>query len=283
MFRSRSGACGWVWGAAAGAAMVAAPAGAQEATNTPAATQPSVGRFYLRQKLQYVALGDDPTPAGREIDRLVATSSLSYGLARTLAVTAELPLEYEWEDGAQRSSERGGAGDASLMLKWRAWQRDLNPVDSLRFAVLGGLELPTGTGDLGSHSFDPFVGVVYTAILGRHGVNQAVRYTFTTGTDRSGTRPGDGEADALRYDTAYLFRLSPAAYSAETSAAWYLTGELRGLYETNGDNEVLLGPGVLYEARSFALEATVGWPVVSDVSERLETEVVVTLGFRVLF
>lgn len=272
---------------ALGAAMLF-PAGlafAQESTNTPAATQPGVGKWYLRQRLQYVNLGDDPSPERRDIDKVVATTALSYGITRELSATLTLPVTLAFEDpaGPADTDTQFGAGDASLSFKWRPFQWDLNPVDSVRLAFFGGVETPTGTGDLGSHSWDPFAGAVFTTILGRHGFNQALSYKFNTGGDEFNTTAGDGPSDALRYDTSYLFRLDPAEYSAETTAATYFTLELNGLYETNGDNEVLLGPGILYEARTFAVEATIGFPIVQDVDHRPSTDLMVALGFRILF
>lgn len=270
-----------------GALTLVPPAGvafAQEAINTPAATQPAVGKLYLREKFQYLRMGHDPSPEGREIDRFVASTALTYGLARDLAAGVEIPLEYEAIEHPDRSMDREfGVGDVSFLLKYRPLQIDLNPLDSVRLAVYGGVEVPSGDGDLSSNSFDPFLGSVFTAILGRHGFNQSVSYKFNTGGEEFPTRPGDGPDDALRYDTAYLFRLSPETYGPDTDAALYVTCELNGLYETSGDNEILLGPGLLYEARTFALEASVGLPIVQDVEQRAETELMVTLGFRVLF
>ncbi|MBC7833571.1 MAG: hypothetical protein H7Y88_00540 [Phycisphaerales bacterium] len=264
---------------------VASSASAQEAINTPAATQPSEGKLYLRQKLQFARYRDDPSPEDRAVDEYIATTNLVYGIARNLSASIDLPVVYSVEDsGATGETDRTlGTNDLALSFKWRPLQWDLSPVDSVRLAVFGGSELPTGSGDLGSHSFDPFVGAVVTAILGRHGFNQSLQYKFNQGSDEFNIRPGDGPADAVRYDTAYLFRLSPAEYTAETTAATYLTLELNGLYETNGDNEVLMGPGILYEARTFALEASLSLPILQDVDERPETKLVLTLGFRVLF
>ena len=257
----------------------------QEATNTPAATQPGVDKWYLRERLQFISLGDDPSPEDRDLEKFVATTALTYGITRELSATLTLPLALSFEDpaGSSGTDSAFGAGDASLSFKWRPFQWDLNPVDSVRLAFFGGIEAPTGTGDLGSHSWDPFAGLVFTSILGRHGFNQALTYKFNMGGDEFSTLAGDGPDDAFRYDTSYLYRIDPAAYSAETTAATYFTLELNGLYEANGDNEILFGPGILYEARTFALEATVGVPIVSDVDERPATELVITLGFRVLF
>lgn len=207
--RTRSGPC-LRYGLAATLAVVLAPVAlAQEATNTPAATQPSVGKWYLREKVQYFKLGDDPSPEKRDIDKIVATTTLAYGITRDLSASLELPLVLSFEDpaGSAGTDTDFGANDLSLSFKWRPFQWDLNPVDSVRLAFFGGVESPTGSGDFGSHSWDPFVGTVFTAILGRHGFNQSLSYKFNTGGDRFNTRAGDGPDDALRYDTAYLFRL----------------------------------------------------------------------------
>jgi hypothetical protein len=267
------------------ALFAALPAAAQEATNTPAATQPSVGKFYFRQKLQYVRMSDDPSPEDREFTKFISTSSLSYGLARTLAVTLDLPAVLERENSTTHPGGHSDRGlyDLDLSLKWRPFQWDLGPVDSVRVAFTAGVEAPTGTDDFSSHSWDPSVGAVFTAILGRHGFNQSLRYKFNTGGDTFNARPGDGPDDALRFDSAYLFRLSPAEYAADTSASTYLTAELNGLYETSGDTEILLGPGLLYEARTFALELSAGLPVYRDVDERPRTDLVITVGLRLLF
>lgn len=275
--------CG-VMAAAWGAALAASTgAWAQEATNTPAATQPAQGKLYLRQRVQYVRLGSDPSPERREVDKVVSTTSLTYGLRRDVSLSMDVPVVYAEESSAGRTDREVGVNDVAFTLKYRPVQVDLNPVDSVRLAVFGGLEVPSGDGEFSSDSWDPFAGVVFTAIVGRHGFNQALAYKFNTGGERFGLRAGDGPDDAVRYDTAYLFRVDPAAYTAETTAATYLTVELNGIYETGGDNEALLGPGVLYEARTLALEAAVGLPVIRDVRERPRTDLVVTVGFRVLF
>ncbi|MBX3321603.1 MAG: hypothetical protein KF757_01295 [Phycisphaeraceae bacterium] len=262
---------GWAWCAA------------QEATNTPAATQPAQGKWYLRQKVQFLHMSGDPSSEDRDIDKVVMNTSLTYGLRRDVSLSIDVPLVFSSEESASVTERDLALGDIALTLKYRPFQRDLNPVDSVRFAVLGGIEVPSGDGSASSDSFDPFAGAVFTAILGRHGFNQSLIYKVNTGGERYSVRRGDGRADALRYDSAYLFRLSPAEYSADTTAATYLTLELNGLYETNGDNEILAGPGLLYEARRFALEAAVGLPIVQDVDKRPRTDLMVTLGFRFLF
>jgi len=267
-----------------GLALAASAALAQESGNVLAATQPSVGRFYLRERLQYMRLGDDPSPADRTVDKLVATTSLAYGLAREWSLSLELPVVYERSSPAGRSTaEDVGLNDLWLAVKWRPWQRDLGPVDSLRFAVVGGVEIPSGDGEFSSDSFDPFIGGVFTGILGRHGFNAAAVYKHNNGGAPYSMRAGDGPADAVRLEGSYLFRLIPAAYAADTTAATYLTFEVNSLYETNGDWELIVGPGILYEARTFALEAALGLPALRAAGERPTAEWVLSGGVRFLF
>lgn len=252
---------------------------AQEATNTPAATQPSVGKWYLREKVQYDRFRADARSERLGRDMVVATTTLAHGLTRNLSASVELPV-VQRRGGA---ADRTGLADPVLAVKWRPLQRDLGPVDSVRLAIVGGLEIPSGDDHFSSDSWDPFLGGVVTAILGRQGFNQGLSYKLNGGDGRPLARAGDGPDHALRSDTAYLFRIDPVAYSARTSSATYATVELNGLWEANGDHEVLLGPGLLYEARTYALEATVGLPVASDASRRAEVAMRVTLGARLLF
>lgn len=265
------------------AAGLAGAAGAQEATNTPAATQPAQGSLYGRQKVQYVRMRDDPSPQRRSIDKLVATTALTLGVRPNVALSLDVPLVYEIEDTPTGVDRSFGVYDIAITLKYRPLQIDLNPIDSVRLAFFGGVEVPSGDRDFSSHSFDPFAGAVFTAILGRHGVNQAVSYKLNTGGDRFNSRAGDGPANALRYDTAYLFRLAPSEYTAESTAATYITFELNGLFEGGDDHELMIGPGLLYEARAFALEASIAFPLVQDVDMRPSTELLLTFGARLLF
>ncbi len=270
--------------------LAAKPAHAQESTRVPVATTPGKGRFYFREQFSYVKQDDDPSPYDRTIEKLVVLSRFSYGINSQLAVNVDVPLIYANErspalshHGAGKGTDEMGVGDISVDLKWRPFQWDLGPVDTVRVAFVGGLEIPTYDKEFSSDGFDPYFGVIFTGVMGRHGVNQSVRYKVNTNGQEYPTIPGDGNSNALFYDTSYLFRLLPDEYAADTKGSLYLTAELTGIYEMNGDNEILLGPGVLYEAQGFAVEAAVGLPIVRDVNERPRTDIVVTIGFRLLF
>jgi hypothetical protein len=263
------------------------PALAQETFFTPAATQPSVGHFALRERLVWFSLGDDPSPREREGDELVATTTIAYGLTRDWSLWLDAPVvwrsEQETIGSARDSDELFGLGDMSLTAKYRFFQHDLGPVDTIRAAAIAGFQAPTGTGDLSSHSWDPIFGGVFMLITGRHGLTQSLVYQLNTGTIEDPWRAGGGKADLLRYDTAWAFRFHPVEYTADTRAAWYAVVELNGMYETNGDNEVMLSPGVLIEARTWALETTIQIPIAAEVDHRPEVELAIGLDFRLVF
>ncbi len=263
---------------------------AQESTRVPVATTPGKGRFYFREIISYEQLSDDPSPDLRTIEEMVALSRFSYGITGQLSFNANVPVIYSNErspaashHGAGKGVDEIGVGDISLDFKYRPFQWDIGPVDTVRVAFVGGLEVPTYDKHYSSDGFDPYMGVIFTGVMGRHGLNQSLRYKVNTNGQEYNMTPGDGSADALFYDTSYLFRLMPGEYTDKMQGSLYFQAELNGLYEVNGDNEVLMGPGLLYEAQGFAVEFSAGLPVACDVSNRPRRDLVLSLGFRLLF
>lgn len=268
------------------AASALSSAAAQEAINMDAATHPSRGVIYLREQIRYFRY-DAQEEGGGHIDRYEADTWLTWGARHDLAVQFEAPVIFQRRDepdGAESGDgEVFGPGDPSAFIKYRFFTRDIGPVDTLRASALAGVEAPFGAGELSSHSWDPFVGAVATWIGGRHGASAGFRYKFNTGDDRGRNLGGDGPDDALDYDASYLFRLIPAQWDAATTAATYLVLEFNGLYETGGDNEILLSPGLLYEARHWAAEVTFQAPLVQDVRGRPELDWAIGIGLRLSF
>lgn len=269
--------------------LIASLAGAQESYWTPAATQPGRGQWTAAVRGEYMRYQNDPTGLGRRVDEYTLRTRLNYGLTRDVALTAELPVIYRettTNDAGRAMDLAGtdaGAGDLVLTAKWRFWQHDTSGIDTQRLATFANLETPTGTGELSSHSWNPGFGAVYTVVRGRHGFNQGASYTFATGTDPNPLMPGQGTRDALRVDSSYLFRLYPERYTGEEAGAAYLMLEHNAVYETNGDLESLLSPGLLWEARNWAGEVTVRLPLIREVDHRPERAWGLGLGVRILF
>ncbi|RMH23721.1 MAG: hypothetical protein D6692_14770 [Planctomycetota bacterium] len=269
----------WTRRAVALAGLVAVgPAWAQEAALSEAATQPAKGRVTWRESLRFTRyeLSD------RTVDEVVVNTRLTLGLNGKLSAVLDMPLVNR-DDSLDGSRDANGVGDLRLGVKWRFWQDDRGAIETKRLAAFGGLRLPTGTDGMSSGGVDPYVGLVYTMVHGRHGVNAAVRYTLTTDGDASPLAAGYGGDDLLTLETSYLYRLSPSAYTADTEGSLYAALESFVDYETNGDAEWRLAPGLLWEARRWAAELNVILPVARSVDERARTDWGFAAGVRVLF
>ncbi|HRP62748.1 MAG TPA: transporter [Phycisphaerales bacterium] len=258
---------------------------AQEPINSPAATQPSTGRWVVRQQVKYLEARRHPITGDDDFSKVVSWTNIAYGVAHNFSMNLSIPIEHErYRDASGARHRDTGLADVTLMGKLRLWQHDFGPIDTSRFSLLAGVEIPTYDHPFSSRGANPIIGGVFTHVHGRHGVNLSGRYKFNTGR---GTKfnlgGGRGKADALLYDASYLYRLAPAQYDADTLGAWYGVVELNGIYETNGDNELFIAPGIMYEARTWTIEAAVQIPAWQDLDRRGKTRFIATLGVRLLF
>ena len=263
---------------------------AQQATDSPAAVQPGKGQWAVRQLVRYDRYDDANTRNGRgQVDQVIHETVAAYGLARNWAAMVHVPLLYRefFENiGVVPDSDLAdgfGVGDLNLMLQHRFWQSDQPGTDTARAVLLGGVEVPSGDADFSTGSFDPFVGVAYTQISGRHGLNATAVFKVNTGGLELPVRFDHGPDDSVRLDGSYLYRLAPGVYTAQTTGSAYAQVQVLGRYETNGDTEVLVAPGYLYEAPGWAFEATVRLALLQSLDERPEVDVGLTLGLRFLF
>lgn len=276
-------------------AWLSAVAAAQEATNTPAATQPGAGAFTVNQKARYTRLDEDVGALnGRGIDGAdvyTLDTSITLGITGNVSLRLDVPVKFVSASGRGAASgagpaeneDKNGLADPTFVARVRVARWDHGPIDTTRVLVFAGTQIPAGTDEVSSDSWDPVFGAALTAIRGRHGFSAGATYLLTTGGPARALEFGESSADALRLDAAHLYRLAPASWAADTSGAWYSQVELNARTETGGDAEVFLSPGLLYEGRRFAAEASVQLPVWQDVERRPETEVGVVLGVRLLF
>ena len=247
---------------------------AQQTTFTPAATQVTPGVLGYRQLIEYDLYSD--------FEDYTAASAFSYGLTSASTIDLFVPVRY------RTSEDRGddfGLDDLYIGGRYRIYTHNFGPLDTLRVALRSRLYVPTGDDAFSSDSFDPQIGAAMTYIKDRHGLNLATCWRFNSGDDRTGVRRfGSGSDDAGQIFGSYAYRIQPAAFTAETSGgAWYVTAETETRYETNGDAELLLGGGLLYEGADIAFELGVRGPVWADVDNRSELELSVAAGVRLLF
>ncbi|MFG0291681.1 MAG: transporter, partial [Phycisphaerales bacterium JB050] len=166
-------------------------ADAQEAINTPAATQPGAGNFVNTWKLRFTHYNGTPAGDDGSADEIRLEGLLAYGFTGDFSMSLRAPLVARSVSGAPTIDGETGVGDLTLEFKYRFWQDDFGAVDTIRASVFAGAELPTGNSSLGSESVDPHVGAVVTYINGRHGLNQALSWKFNTDGADEVWRAGD--------------------------------------------------------------------------------------------
>jgi hypothetical protein len=252
----------------------------QTPINAPGAMQPSTDTGVLHLMPMYRKLGPDPSSTVTGGSEYLLLSQVAYGLRSNLSLQLDVPMVYRDLDlSGPGDDDEFGLGDSALLLKYRIHQDDPAPTETTRLSLIGGLQIPGNVSfemDSSSDAWDPIIGAVFSTVVGRHGFNTSLLWEFYTGND-------DDQSDSMRYDASYLFRLSPVEYAADTSGALYSVMELNGFYGTNGDHELYLSPGVMYEARTFTLDATVMLPVCQDVDHRAESEFIIGVGVRLSF
>lgn len=261
----------------------AGEAKAQEAMYTQAATMPGPGDLILREQFHIFQYGSNPTSGTESTKLYVLETNLQYGIVKDLSLTVRVPMEHELDTRLVRggSGEDSGSGfdDLDVMLKYRFYRHDTGGVDTLRAAAIVGAEIDTD-----DHiTVNPHIGAVVTMVRGRHGLNQELRWTFTTDGSEENNLGMNGPSDALSYNTAYLFRIYPERFQSDSRGAWYVTMEMNGITETNGDTELRFAPGVMYEGREFAFELMTQFPLWNNLEERAELDWGAGFGFRFLF
>lgn len=258
---------------------------AQEPINAAdSATQPSPGHVIFKEQFRFYRLDLKEGPGDRrgDIQDAVFSTTVNVGLTSDVSLSFRMPVNLRDRDfdlgGITERAE--GIGDLTALAKWRVYRKDSGALDTARFSLVGGAQIRTGDSPFTTDAYNPILGLAYTQITGRHGLNGSLQWTFTTDGNDEPIFAGESTADLLRYDLAYLFRLSPKQYTADTQAALYGVLELNGLYETNGDNELFIAPGIMYEAKTWTAELSLQLPAWQEIDLRAETDYAVNVGLR---
>lgn len=259
---------------------------AQEAMYTEAATMPSPNTYVLREQFTIRQFGSDPSGTSDRTVSYELMNTLQYGFARDWSLTIDIPVEQRTTKNKGGSTSSAiGVPDLGLMVKYRFYKDDTGGLDTVRAAALFGADIASGdSSTFSSGTVNPRAGAVLTIVRGRHGFNQDLIFGLNTGGEGGGVNfGGEGPSESIRFDTSYLFRIAPDRYTSESTGAWYVTTELNGLYETNGDVELRWAPGLMYEGRRWGLELMAQLPLYDDLKNRPELDWGIGFGIRLLF
>jgi hypothetical protein len=285
--------------------ITAAPAAAQITTST--ALPVTDGRGIVRVQSKVMQLTGSG-PMNREVTTYGFPVVGVYGLTADLAVFGVLPvldknLDVTILQGPRQGErvDRGptGIGDARLFARYTVWARN-RAGWTQRLAPLAGIEMPTGANDetdelgrlprplqLGSGSWDPFAGLVFTWQTLQWQVDVSPVYQFNTKAD------GFTFGDEARLDGAAKYRLWKNERSGtvpgflygnlETNLIWQDENERRGQGDSNsGGTTWLVAPGLQYITQRVVIEGAVQLPAVQDGNgTALERDFITTLSLRI--
>ncbi|VAV98882.1 hypothetical protein MNBD_ALPHA07-259 [hydrothermal vent metagenome] len=263
------------------------------------------GQFIFREQLFYKKSSDDPSPQNRNLEVTGGISVLAYGLTGDLALFGVLPyLDKKLRLttlGGRISRKTSGFGDARLFARYTAFQKD-SPGKSLRIAPFAGVKLPTGKDNatdslgrlpaplqLGSGSWDPFIGTVLTYQTLQYEIDLSASY-------KANTRANGFEAgDEARLDASLQYRLWPQDLGSgvpgflygvlEANLIYRGKNRINGLRDANsGGTTVFIAPGLQYVTRRWVAEAIVQLPLSQNLNGTgLGDDFTLRTGFRVNF
>ncbi|MFQ5846940.1 MAG: transporter [Candidatus Methylomirabilales bacterium] len=235
---------------------------------------------------------------GKELKVWTAPAIFSYALATNATLNLTVPYVNKHLETPTGTFDASGIGDITLFGKYTFYRRDL-PFGRDQLAVIGGLELPSGSTSkgpgltaapalqLGSGGVDGIVGIAAGTTRSWYSIEAALRGKINS------------EAKDFQFGNVLLYDLY-LAY--QTYPEWptppaqlNLGIEFNG--RTSGDNAIdgkdintggtvlFISPGIQYIVTGNLLfETGVQIPIVNDFpSGRLEPDYTVLFGFRYLF
>lgn len=263
------------------------------------------GQSILRGQTKLLRSSDDPDPANRDLTVWAAPTVIAHGVDERLAVFGTAPyLDKTLEVDTPRGRiERGdaGLGDARFFARYTVWQKNRRGA-TLRLAPFSGIEVPSGDHEardalgalprplqLGSGSWDPFVGAIFTWQTFDQEFDTSVAYQRNTEAD------GYAFGDEATWNLSYQHRIWPRKLGggvpgflyavAESNLSWSDEDEASGrAVSGTGGTTWRLTPGLQYVAKRFVLETAIQLPVVQNLDGgALENDFILTAGFRVNF
>ncbi|MBI2981910.1 MAG: hypothetical protein HYY44_06420 [Deltaproteobacteria bacterium] len=256
--------------------------------NTNVALPVPKGRFILRTQTRYTRMTSDPSGTGRRLHLLEIPNVLVFGATARMALFSILPVLYR-DLNITTPRRTAGLGDLAFLMRYEIYKRDW-VLRTLRIALFGGLEVPSGDSPFSSGSVDVPLGFVATFQSHRQEVDLDLSYKMNT--EGSGVDHGDD----FIYNVAYQLRVFPWYLPEEgvpnqLNTVLELNGrftqrdEAAGLSLANtGGNILFLSPGLQYVMKRVILETSFQYPVAKDLNEaQLESTWAVNGGIRMQF
>lgn len=260
------------------------------------------GGLLFRGQGVWTRMHDDPSPAGREMDVVAAPVVLVYGATSKLALMGVFPyLNKALNFPHQAPRRASGLGDIATLGRYEIFERSRRGYTA-RGALFAGIEWPTGADEesdalgtlpkpvqLGSGSFDPFFGTVWTSQWLNLQLDADLSYQRNT--EANDFRFGD----VLAQNASLQYRLWPRSLDAGVPSYVYGVLELNNVYQAkneaagvsdpdSGGYQLFITPGLQWVAKRVVIEVAAQLPVVQELNgNALRTDWRLLGGFRVWY
>ncbi len=250
---------------------------------------PAQDRWIVRTQARYMQRGDDPAGTGREMSRIAFPVVLAYGLKPNLTLMVRQMLMYQEMTMMSATDRNTGFGDLFVLAKYRAYRINTSRY-TLGIAPTLGLELPTGTDDFGSETWDLNTGLYISGRSGPWATDFNLGYAWNGFAGKASQNPDPGEELSLDWALARQFSVGERA---QVALAPVLECSYRntGADRTNGQKVPNTGESVLYLSPGFKrstswliLETLIQIPVWQNQNgSQLQRGIGALVGSRLMF
>jgi hypothetical protein len=250
---------------------------------------PAQDRWIVRTQARYMQRGDDPTGTGREMSRIAFPLVLAYGLKPNLTLMVRQMLMHQEMTMMSATNRTTGLGDLFVLAKYRAYRINTSRY-TLGIAPTIGLELPTGSDDFGSETWDLNTGLYISGRSGPWATDFNLGYAWNGFAGQSSQDPDPGEELSLDWALARQFSVGERAQVAlapvlECSYRNTRADRANGQEVLNtGESVLYLSPGFKRSTSWLILEALIQIPVWQDQNgSQLQRGVGALVGSRLMF
>ncbi len=251
------------------------------------------GGLLFRGQAVWMRMHDDPSPMGREMDVVAAPTVLVYGATSKLALMGIFPIMDKRLNVRSMGVTRkaSGLGDIMAIARQEIFERNWTG-QTARGALFAGVKWPTGRSkesdalgllpkpvQLGSGSYDPIVGTVWTMQWLSGEVD--TDFSYQRNTWANDFKFGD----IITQDVSFQYRLWPRTLEAE-GVPGYLYGvlEANNIYQAenetagvkdgnSGGYQLFLTPGVQWVTKRAVLEVAARLPAIQELNgQALKTD-----------
>lgn len=227
---------------------------------------PPQNRWIYRTQFRFMQRLDDPSPMQREMKSYVFPVVVAYGLRPELTVMMRQIIRRNEMTMVTNKSTYSGFADLLVMTKYRMLRINTRSY-TLGIAPTVGLELPTGSRELSSNTWNLHLGFLVSGRIKTWGFDFNLAYKWNGMAKPGESNFDDGDEFSLEVALSRQFGFGRESEMAvapvlETSYMRISPDVLDGrTVENTGESVFLLSPGIKFTVSSIVLEGLARFPV----------------------